>query len=110
MSVEHSGIDPSNQPGWVSSASRLESRSDKSIFTEAAEAIQRGIATYGHPQENFDRIACMWSVILDKGITTQQVAQCMVAFKLCRLVGDPTHRDSIVDIAGYARTMEMLSE
>jgi len=31
----------------------------------------------------------------------------MIAVKLSRLSGNLTHRDSLIDIAGYARTIEM---
>ena len=40
---------------------------------------------YGDAHENHARIAQMWSVLLDKPVTIQQVYQCMVAVKLARL-------------------------
>ena len=57
---------------------------------------------YGDAYENHDRIAKIWSVILDKEITVSQVYQCMVAVKQARLIISPNHEDSWVDIAGYA--------
>jgi hypothetical protein len=57
---------------------------------------------YGSPRVNQQRIADMWSVILGKKVTHQQVIQCMIAVKLCRLINSPDHRDSYRDIAGYA--------
>ena len=56
---------------------------------------------YGDAHENHARIAQMWSVLLDKPVTIQQVSQCMVAVKLARLVVTPDHEDSWVDICGY---------
>jgi len=56
---------------------------------------------YGDAYENHARIAQMWSVLLDKPVTVQQVYQCMVAVKLARLVVTPRHEDSWVDICGY---------
>jgi hypothetical protein len=56
---------------------------------------------YGDAHENHARIAQMWSVLLDKPVTIQQVYQCMVAVKLARLVVTPDHEDSWVDICGY---------
>lgn len=56
---------------------------------------------YGSPRVNQQRIADMWSVILGKKVTHQQVIQCMIAVKLCRLINSPDHRDSWKDIAGY---------
>ena len=35
-------------------------------------------------------------------MTPAQVALCLIDLKLARLVRDPTHLDSIVDVAGYA--------
>ena len=57
---------------------------------------------YGDAHENHARIAQMWSVLLDKPVTIQQVYQCMVAVKLARLVVTPNHEDSWIDICGYA--------
>ena len=56
---------------------------------------------YGDAHENHARIAQMWSVLLDKPVTIQQVYQCMVAVKLARLVVTPDHEDSWIDICGY---------
>jgi hypothetical protein len=62
---------------------------------------------YGHPAENFARIARMWTAILGTHIRSEQVGLCMIAVKLSREV----HRhkpDNLTDIAGYARTLEMI--
>ena len=64
---------------------------------------------YGHPADDFQKTADMWTVILGVPVTTQQVALCMIAVKISRLLHEPK-RDSLVDIAGYARTIEMLWE
>ena len=56
---------------------------------------------YGDAHEHHARIAQMWSVLLDKPVTIQQVYQCMVAVKLARLVVTPNHEDSWIDICGY---------
>jgi len=55
---------------------------------------------YGSPQENFDRAARIWSVILGVDVDAQEVALCMAGLKLARLANGP-HRDSYVDGAGY---------
>ena len=36
---------------------------------------------YGDAYENHERIAKMWSVLLDKDVSVPQVLQCMVAVK-----------------------------
>lgn len=78
------------------------------VLLEAGEAVSGPRQeAYGNPRYNLDRIAGMWSIILGIDVTVQQVVQCMVALKLARLVNDPNHRDSWVDIAGYARVWEL---
>lgn len=57
---------------------------------------------YGDPAVSFARIAQMWSALLGTTITPGQVAQMMVAMKLSRLTHTMSHRDSWIDIAGYA--------
>ena len=56
---------------------------------------------YGEPLVNHQRIAAIWSVILEQEVTPSQVALCMVGVKLARLVETPDHLDSFVDAAGY---------
>jgi len=64
---------------------------------------------YGHPADDFARTAKMWSAILGVEVTPQQVPLCMICVKISRYVHKPK-RDSLVDIAGYARTVEMVQE
>lgn len=64
-------------------------------------------AKYGHPRENFERIADLWSAFLGHRILAEQVPCLMILIKVAREAH--THdRDNFVDIAGYARTREML--
>lgn len=71
---------------------------------------------YGHPENNFGRIAGLWNAYLNGKpagplpITQIDVSLLMVLMKVARLIETPTHRDSAVDIAGYAATLEMLWE
>lgn len=62
---------------------------------------------YGHPSQNFIDTAKMWEVILRRPVTPAQVAMCMIALKLAREKNKHT-RDNLVDIAGYARTIEKM--
>ena len=57
---------------------------------------------YGDAYLNHKRIAELWSPILDKDITVEQVYACMIAVKLSRLIETPNHEDSWIDICGYA--------
>jgi hypothetical protein len=75
------------------------------ILDEAREAVFGARAkTYGHPKVNFARNAAMWEPIFGTEVTAVQVAQAMAAVKLARLIESPMHRDSWVDLAGYAET------
>ena len=56
---------------------------------------------YGSPLHNHQRIAAIWSVILEKDVRPDQVALCMAGVKLARLVETPNHTDSFVDGAAY---------
>lgn len=64
---------------------------------------------YGTPQENFSRIADIWTVILGHVVTPDQVALCMAGLKLARLAQGP-HMDSYIDGAGYMALAAELSE
>lgn len=63
-------------------------------------------ATYGEPDQDFQRIARILSAMgftrEGEEISSADVAQMMIALKLSRLHWNPTHKDSWVDIAGYA--------
>ena len=50
----------------------------------------------------FETIAARWSLVLGIEVTPAQVALCLIDLKLARLTRDPSHLDSIVDVAGYA--------
>jgi hypothetical protein len=65
--------------------------------------------SYGPPKQDFERTAKMWSAILNTEVSARQIALCMIALKLSRLAYR-MKRDSIVDVAGYARTLEMIDE
>ena len=65
---------------------------------------------YGSPIEDFTKQAKMWSVILNTNVTPQQIAMCMIAVKLSRLTNSPRHRDSVADICGYARCLDLCNQ
>jgi len=64
---------------------------------------------YGHPYHDFNRTAGLWSELLGVKVTPRQVGLCMIALKLSRQVNKPK-KDNLIDIAGYARTIEMIDE
>lgn len=68
-------------------------------------------AIYGHPADDFAKIAIMTKPILDSDIDPRlkhSLYMCQV--KIARLLNTPKHHDSIVDLAGYANTYAMTLE
>jgi hypothetical protein len=72
------------------------------LLQHAAGVIEHREGIYGPPQELFAQIAARWSLVLGISVTPAQVALCLIDLKLARLTRDPSHLDSIVDVAGYA--------
>ena len=71
--------------------------------------------TYGHPSKNLKTIAKMWNAYLDARTTSSElnakdVASMMILLKTARLANNPDHRDSVVDICGYAALIERCDE
>lgn len=64
-------------------------------------------ADYGSVTENFSNIARLWSVIVGKDITPEQVGLMMVTLKVARQMNKPK-RDNLVDGAGYFATIEKM--
>lgn len=83
---------------------------DESILQEAYRLIHGERANeYGPPSKNFADVARGWSEILGHTVEADQVALCMIWLKICRYQNGKS-RDSLVDIAGYAGTIEMLRD
>lgn len=64
-------------------------------------------ADYGHPIDDFTRTAQMWSAILGVTVSAEQVGLCMCAVKISRQCNKPK-ADNLVDLAGYAETVNMV--
>jgi len=62
----------------------------------------------GSPSSNFRRMSLGYELVKDCKDPELQQAMYMIIAKVSRLVQSPTHRDSILDIAGYARNMCMI--
>lgn len=80
------------------------------VLEEAGKLVQgdRGEA-YGHPTVKYKVLADLWSGILRFEVTPEQVVLCMLATKLGR--ESLNHkRDNLVDIAGYAKVLAMLTD
>jgi hypothetical protein len=82
------------------------------VLQEADKAVggARG-QDYGHPADDFSRVSLAAKALGVNPLSGPlHHALYMVLVKISRLVQTPKHRDSIVDIAGYARTYEMVLE
>lgn len=64
---------------------------------------------YGPPHEDFRRVAAYWSNLFGIEIRVDLIPLAMVLLKVARQQHCPK-RDNLVDIAGYARTAEMLDD
>jgi hypothetical protein len=82
----------------------------KSVCAEADGLVSgERRATYGHPKQNFARTAKIWSGILNYTVTAEQVGLCMMGLKLAR-EAHLHKRDNLVDLCGYAKTVELCHE
>ena len=72
--------------------------------------IQERQQHYGAPLANFTEISKRWSLTLDTPVTPAQVALCMIDLKISRLTNNPTHKDSLLDILGYAACLSEIQQ
>lgn len=63
---------------------------------------------YGNPEDNFANIATYWTAYVKQSsgieitFSAQDIAHMMILMKMARLATNPSHYDSLVDVAGYA--------
>ena len=81
------------------------------IFDAAIRQVtqQRG-EVYGHPSDNFARIALIKDAVRDCPDPLVRHALEMIGVNMARLVETPYYQDGPIDIAGYARTIPMIIE
>ena len=83
---------------------------DGSILASAHKAVHGArMEDYGHPKDNHQRTADLWSTYLGCTVTAEQVCFLNILQKISRSINKPT-RDTLVDIAGYAANIEMIQE
>lgn len=82
----------------------------KTILDEAHLAVEgaRG-RDYGHPLDNHSRTAALWAVYLGRPVTPEDVCFLNMLQKIARCMNSVT-RDGLVDLAGYARNVEMVQQ
>lgn len=95
----------------------MKKQSKTSILVQAEDLINgQRQKDYGDKLQNFAQIAMLWQGTLamklapGQRITPEDVALCMMQVKIARLAKSPDHKDSIIDIAGYAGCYDMLQQ
>jgi hypothetical protein len=77
------------------------------FLTEAKAIIQDRGMDYGHPTDNMQRTARLWSAYLEMPIEDYQVAGCLALVKLARSM-ETGKVDNYVDGAAYIAISGML--
>jgi hypothetical protein len=90
----------------------LSSKNNYSALSKAEEIVNGDRqSVYGHPYDDFGRVAIMTKPILESEIDPRlKHALYMIQVKIARLLETPGHVDSIVDVHGYMNTYEMVLE
>ena len=81
------------------------------FLSQARATIQDRGMDYGHPSDNMQRTAALWSSFLEMPITDYQVASCIALVKLARSmetgkVDNYIDGDAYMAIAGQLHTSE----
>ncbi len=79
--------------------------SGEAMLQRAASIVAERRRTYGDPAASMEAVAKRWSLTLGHDVTPAQVVLCLIDLKLVRLAHDPSHHDSLVDVAGYAAVL-----
>jgi len=73
----------------------------RDYLNEARATIQDRGLDYGHPSDNMQRTAAVWSSYLEMPGTDYQVAMCMALVKIARSM-ETAKSDTYVDLVAYA--------
>jgi hypothetical protein len=82
--------------------------SARQVLEHAAEVMDQRRKAYGSPDAIMTAIAARWSLTLGRPVTAAQVTLCTIDLKLTRLVHDPSYRDGVIDVIGYAALLPEL--
>jgi len=83
--------------------------SARNVLEHTAGVLDDRRTAYGPPMEAMAAIAARWSLTLDRPITPAEVVLCMIDLKLARVNHDPTYRDGVTDVIGYAALLPEVS-
>lgn len=83
----------------------------RTVILDEAKSLINGDRQeqYGTPQQNFSRIAAMWTAYLGVDIAPEDAAVCLALLKASRLSNEKKH-DSFVDGAAYFALAGELSD
>ena len=87
--------------------------SKEDVLNKAMEIVNVREKMYGKSYDNFQKAADLINAVLkdklkdEHFISSTDVIFIMLQIKIARLINDPTHTDSQIDVAGYA---SLLSE
>lgn len=77
-------------------------------FDEALQKVnQQRQENFGHPFDGFMQAQEMMAVVASCPNVQVRHALQMICVKMSRLIHEPSHLDSLIDIAGYARAATM---
>lgn len=71
------------------------------VLNAALSRVDFRAEEYGTPEDNFERIARLWSAYMHEPFTAKQVAMMLLLMKVAREEAAGSF-DTLVDIAGYA--------
>lgn len=80
----------------------VEPQSAAMALREMASIIEQRGKQYGSSRENFGRIADLWSSYKGTKFSREDVAVLFILAKVARLAETHGHKDSLLDIGGYA--------
>jgi hypothetical protein len=108
---------PNHTSPLFTTTGRLVEATPKPLLQRAHDTINGARQEdYGDKLQNFSQTAMIWQGLLahklqpHATITADDVALLMIGLKMSRLAKTPMHKDSILDIAGYAGCMDILQE
>ena len=79
----------------------------RDYLNEARATIEDRGFDYGHPSDNMQRTAALWSAYLEMPVTDYQVAMCLALVKVARSMESPKS-DNYIDGAAYFAISGML--
>jgi hypothetical protein len=72
----------------------------RDYLNEARATIEDRGFDYGHPSDNMQRTAALWSAYLEMPVTDYQVAMCLALVKVARSM-ETAKSDNYIDGAAY---------